>query len=150
MFNKKYIPFIALVASALFLYYVKTKQRGVRQKQPKQVTVQPGNQTNNNTTVTNNIVATLNRSYTKLTFTRHARCRMGCRNIDEAEVKEIIATGVINQRKVEQDSRGATYPLEGKTSDNQNVRIVVAPKNDGELVVVTCIDLDTDWKCNCQ
>jgi hypothetical protein len=150
MFNKKYLPFFALVAAALFLFYVKSKQRGPNKKQQKQVVVVPNN--NNNNAADNNApnTANFNRNYTKLTFTKHAKCRMGCRKIDESEVKEIIASGVVNQKKIEQDDRGATYPLEGKTHDNQNVRIVVAPKNNGELVVVTCIDLDTDWACDCK
>jgi hypothetical protein len=74
---------------------------------------------------------------------------MACRHIDESEVMEILQTGELNYSKIESGSRGKTYPLEGITHDRQNVRIVFAPKND-ELVVVTVIDLDKDWKCNCN
>ena len=32
----------------------------------------------------------------KLIYTKHARCRMDCRHIDESEVDEIMANGRIN------------------------------------------------------
>ena len=74
---------------------------------------------------------------------------MECRHIDESEVKEILEQGTINYAKVESDARGKTYPVEGVTHDKQRVRIVFAPKDD-EIVVVTCIDLDTEWPCDCK
>jgi len=74
---------------------------------------------------------------------------MDCRHIDETEVLEILATGSLNYDKIEEDSRGKTYPLEGKTHDDQHVRIVFAPKQDA-LVVVTVIDLDKEWACKCN
>ena len=90
-----------------------------------------------------------NRAITNLVFSKHARCRMECRHIDESEVKEILKEGVINYDKVEEDAKGKTYPLEGFTHDKQHVRIVFAP-HVNELVVVTVIDLDTSWQCNCN
>ena len=66
------------------------------------------------------------------------------------EGNEILQSGNINFNKVENDARGKTYPLEGTTHDKQRVRIVFAPKPNGEMVVVTCIDLDTDWSCDCK
>ena len=75
---------------------------------------------------------------------------MACRHIDESEVKEILAIGKINVNKIQQDERGTTYPLEGITHDRQHVRIVFAPKGNNALEVVTCIDLDTDWACDCK
>lgn len=74
---------------------------------------------------------------------------MDCRHIDESEVKEILKEGVINYSKVEESEKGKTYPLEGTTHDKQHVRIVIAPHTD-ELVVVTVIDLDTEWSCDCK
>ena len=74
---------------------------------------------------------------------------MDCRHIDETEVMEILQNGKLNYKKIEEDNRGKTYPLEGITHDKQNVRIVFAPKED-DLVVVTVIDLDKDWDCNCK
>jgi hypothetical protein len=92
----------------------------------------------------------INRHPGKLIYTKHARCRMGCRHIDEAEVEEILAEGRINYRKSEPAGRpDPKYALEGTTRDGQQVRIVFAPAKRG-MVVITVIDLDTDWSCNCK
>jgi hypothetical protein len=73
---------------------------------------------------------------------------MECRHIDEQEVAEILKKGAVNTSRIRREKRGTTYPLEGITRDKQRVRIVVAPRANG-LEVVTCIDLDTDWPCDC-
>ena len=52
--------------------------------------------------------------------------------------------------KIEEHERGKTYPLEGETHDKQHVRIVFAPKGNDTLEVVTCIDLNTEWPCDCK
>ncbi|MBO9634203.1 MAG: DUF4258 domain-containing protein [Chitinophagaceae bacterium] len=91
-----------------------------------------------------------NRRTEKLIFTKHARCRMGCRHIDEAEVRDILLNGRINQRKSEPAARpDPKYALEGKTKDGQEVRIIFAPSDRG-MVVITVIDLDTEWPCDCK
>jgi hypothetical protein len=74
---------------------------------------------------------------------------MDCRHIDESEVKEILQNGAINYEKIETGEKGKTYPLEGITHDRQHVRIVFAP-HDTELVVVTVIDLEKEWLCDCN
>lgn len=92
----------------------------------------------------------IDRHPNQLIYTKHARCRMGCRHIDEAEVEEILAEGRINYRKSEPAGRpDPKYALEGTTRDGQQVRIVFAPAKRG-MVVITVIDLDTDWSCNCR
>ena len=73
---------------------------------------------------------------------------MDCRQIDESEVKEIITEGRVNYDKSEETKKGKTSPLEGVTHDGQHVRIVVAPKKN-ELVLVTVIDLEREWACEC-
>ncbi|MBO9563502.1 MAG: DUF4258 domain-containing protein [Niastella sp.] len=86
----------------------------------------------------------------KLIFTKHARCRMACRHIDESEVKDILEHGVVNDGKSEPAARpDPKYALEGRTRDGQQVRIVFAPADRG-TVVITVIDLDTDWSCDCK
>lgn len=147
---KRYLPYIVLVAAALLLWYVKSHQRGKRSINPGTVTqvVEPvKNSPADNTATTAN--DPIDRTPDKLIFTKHARCRMECRHIDESEVKEILEDGVINYKKVEEDSRGKSYPLEGFTHDKQHVRIVFAPKRN-DLVVVTVIDLERDWPCDCK
>lgn len=81
-----------------------------------------------------------------IVYSRHAKCRMDCRHIDEGEVKEILAKGEINYSKEEKGENGITYPLEGITQDGQHVRIVFAPK-EKEIIVVTAIDLEKNWPC---
>jgi Domain of unknown function (DUF4258) len=57
-----------------------------------------------------------------------------------------LETGKVNERKVEEDDRGKTYPLEGKTKEDKMLRVVIAPKRNN-IVVVTVIDLDKNWPC---
>ena len=136
--TKKYLPFIVLLAAALLLFYVKKNQRG-------SFTRNPGS----NITIPAVTDTGFNRNIHKIFYSKHARCRMDCRHIDESEVMEILQTGKLNEDKIEEDNRGKTYPLEGVTHDRQHVRVVFAPKQD-ELVVVTVIDLDKEWECNCN
>jgi hypothetical protein len=92
----------------------------------------------------------LNRNAQSLIYSKHARCRMGCRHISEREVMEILKNGTINYQK--SDMRGQPdpkYALEGPTDDGQHVRIIFANSPRG-IVVVTVIDLENEWKCNCK
>ena len=85
-----------------------------------------------------------------LYYTKHAKCRMECRTIDQDEVEDILANGRINWKKSEiNDEPCATYAIEGRTSDNQNVRIVYANCS-RETKVVTTIDLDKHYDCTCD
>jgi hypothetical protein len=92
----------------------------------------------------------INRQARSLIYSKHARCRMGCRHITEEEVKEILRDGRINYSK--SDMRGSPdpkYAIEGDTKDGQEVRIIFANSPRG-IVVVTVIDLENEWKCNCK
>lgn len=148
---KKYLPFLFLIAAGLLFFFVKKNQRSNKTHKPRteQVTeritvpaVLPGNDAVEE-------VEGFNRNATPIIFSKHAKCRMDCRKIDESEVKDILKNGTINHKKIQNDKRGKTYPVEGYTRDKQHVRIVFAPKGEG-LVVVTVIDLDTEWKCDCK
>jgi hypothetical protein len=90
-------------------------------------------------------------SYQKLEYTKHGECRMKCRNISEAEIKDILKTGKINYDKSNvHDKPCGTYAVEGKTTDGQNVRIVIA---DCDTIsrVVTAIDLTNEHdSCDCN
>ena len=91
-----------------------------------------------------------NRNIDHLILTTHAKCRMGCRHITENEIKEILHDGNINYNKSNlKDERGPSYALEGYTHEQQHLRVVFAPKHD-EMVVVTCIDLEKEWPCDCN
>lgn len=74
---------------------------------------------------------------------------MSCRKISQAEVEEIMRDGKVNYNKSDVNARPCpTYALEGLTQDDQRVRIVFA-QCDLKTKVVTCIDLNTDWECDC-
>ncbi len=133
---KKYVPYILLMFAALVLYFIKTHQRNANQKE--HITIDAATAEEG-----------FNRNPETITYTKHGRCRMDCRHITEAEIKEILQNGKVNVNKIEQDERGRTYPIEGKTSTDKFVRIVVAPKKN-ETVIVTVIDLDKDWPCDCN
>ncbi|MBI1781047.1 MAG: DUF4258 domain-containing protein [Sphingobacteriales bacterium] len=91
----------------------------------------------------------LNRSATHFIYTKHARCRMDCRHIDESEVKEILKDGAINYKKSQyQHTDNPKYAVEGWSHDKQHLRIVFAPTEDA-VVVVTCIDLENEFECHC-
>jgi hypothetical protein len=135
--KSKSLPFFLFIAAALFFFWVKKNQKG---RQPGRVTVEA---------VKDDYYA-LRGTPKTIKYSRHAKCRMECRHIDESEVKEILATGQINYNKEQETEKGKTFPLEGTTHNGQHVRIVFAPK-ENDLVVVTAIDLDTDWPCgNCD
>jgi len=84
-----------------------------------------------------------------LEYSNHATCRMQCRHVSKAEVEEIMQEGKINYNKSDlQNARCPPYAVEGTTHDDQRVRIVFAQCND-KTVVVTVIDLGTDYACDC-
>lgn len=89
------------------------------------------------------------RRTTLLEYSHHAKCRMKCRKISQAEVEEIMRNGKINYVKSDlQNARCPRYAVEGVTNDDQRVRIVYAQCNE-KTVVVTVIDLETDFECHC-
>lgn len=84
-----------------------------------------------------------------LEYSNHAKCRMQCRNISQAEVEEVMKDGKINYTKSDiQNARCPRYAVEGVTNDNQRVRIVYAQCNVA-TTVVTVIDLESDYTCSC-
>jgi hypothetical protein len=86
----------------------------------------------------------------KIHYTRHARCRMGCRHITETEVKEILQMGEINNRKSELAAHPCPkYALEGITAEHQHLRIIVGDC-DEEATIITVIDLEHEFECDCH
>ena len=86
----------------------------------------------------------------RLVFTKHARCRMDCRHITAGEIREILDEGDINYGKSEPDARpDPKWAVEGYTREQQHLRIIVAPEP-GKLVVITCIELGVEWRCDCN
>jgi len=86
----------------------------------------------------------------KLIYTKHAECRMDCRYISEQEVNFIRKSGNINYRKSDMEDKPCpTIAKEGRTNDGQMVRIVFA-ECDNVTKVITTIDLENKYKCNCK
>ena len=87
----------------------------------------------------------------RLEYSKHATCRMACRNISESEVKEILQYGEVNYSKSQvHDKPCASYALEGKSSDGQQLRIVFAAC-DSVTKVITAIDLGLEKDtCSCR
>lgn len=86
----------------------------------------------------------------RIVYTRHARCRMDCRHISKSEIQEILQKGTVNKRKSKpNDSPCPSYAVEGRTSDNQQVRIVFADC-DETTKVITAIDLKKNYNCYCK
>lgn len=84
-----------------------------------------------------------------LIYTKHARCRMKCRMVDESEVKEVIEKGEINSIKSNPNDKPCpTVAYEGVSHDMQHLRIVIADCEPRDKVI-TVIDLETDFKCDC-
>lgn len=83
-------------------------------------------------------------------LTKHAKCRMDCRKISNAEVQEVIREGKENKRKSNpNDPRCPTIALEDWTKDGQLVRIIVANCDD-VAKLVTVIDLNNEDNCVCE
>ena len=94
----------------------------------------------------------LNRNASQINYSKHARCRMDCRKIDENEVKDILKNGTINYKKSDIGNRPdckRKYAVEGITRDKQRVRIIFAPCAN-EVTVVTVIDIGKEWPCDCE
>lgn len=91
------------------------------------------------------------RDVSHLILTKHAKCRMDCRQITLDEIHEILQKGKVNYSKSKPSSMtgDSTFALEGYSRESQHIRVVVAPENDG-LVLITCIDLNKDWPCDCD
>lgn len=85
-----------------------------------------------------------------LEYSKHALCRMECRDISEAEILEIRQNGKVNVGKSDFEAKGCPrWAVEGFSEDGQELRIVFAQCDD-KMVVVTAIDIDKEHKCSCN
>lgn len=94
---------------------------------------------------------------TKLTYkgktveiSKHAACRMECREIDFSDVHTILKKGQRNTNKSNPNAPDCPrFALEGATKNKESVRVIIA---DCEEVVtlVTVIDLKNRYDCNCK
>ncbi len=141
---RKALPFILLVILAIAALAIKRCNKPAISERPS--TAKSKNSPSNVPTAK----PRFDRSVSELFFTKHARCRMKCRQITQQEIKDILANGEINYNKSDlNDPQGATYALEGTTRDRQHVRVIFAPKQK-HMSVVTVIDLDVEHQCDCN
>jgi len=146
--NKKWAPYILIIFLGATVIIIKSCKNN-DQPQPR-VT----NNDRKDPTAEVNRDRGFDRRTSYLEYSNHAKCRMQCRHISQAEVEDIMRNGKINDNKSDLQSRSLSgarcprYTIEGVTSDNQDVRIVYAQCNE-KTEVVTVIDLDTEWQCHC-
>lgn len=142
---KKAVPIILVAILAILLFIARQCKRQASTKSPATVTNKAAKKEDG----TVNRDKGFDRRISYLEYSKHAKCRMECRRISQAEVEEIMRGGKINYDKSDlQNARCPRYALEGITTDNQKVRIVFAQCNE-KTEVVTVIDLDTEWSCDC-
>lgn len=145
--NKKWAPYLLiLLLLAAFIVIRQFKKNDDPAPKPKVThTDRPGDPSANPTDRDRGF----DRRTSYLEYSRHASCRMQCRMISKAEVEEVMRDGKINYNKSDiQNARCPRYAVEGITRDDQRVRIVFAQCNE-KTVVVTVIDLGTDFACDC-
>ena len=84
-----------------------------------------------------------------LSYTRHALCRMDCREISKSDIDEVMQRGIINLNRSDRNDRPCpTYALQGTTKDGENLRVIFAQCEE-ETKVVTCYNLEEDFQCDC-
>ena len=89
------------------------------------------------------------RTPSHLYYTKHALCRMECRQISKEDIKEIMKKGIINfNRSNRRDRPCPTFALQGETSDGEKLRVIFAQCDD-ETKVVTCYNVEEDFDCHC-
>jgi hypothetical protein len=90
------------------------------------------------------------RTPASLIYTKHALCRMDCRQIDKNEVNEIMEKGIINFNKSNRrDKPCPTFALQGRTSGGESIRVIFA-QCATETKVVTCYNLEEEFECDCS
>ncbi len=138
--NKKWFPLLVILILGAALFLVRKFNNGETTGAVKKIEKGKSKVNRNHG---------FDRRVSYLEYTDHAKCRMKCRKITQAEVEEIMQEGKINYSKSNvKDKPCPIYALEGITNDNQKVRIIFA-QCDYKTKVVTSIDLDHDWECYC-
>ena len=102
-------------------------------------------------TITNNVSGTeVSYDFNNLIYTKHALCRMECREVRKDEIRQIIEMNKVNKNKSDYtDKPCPTLAYEGVSDDGQHLRIIIA-NCDNASKVVTAIDLDNEYNCHCD
>lgn len=145
--NNKWAPFILIIILAVAVFIIKPfRDKSKNESKPKPKIT---NNDRKDPSAEVNRKRGFDRRISYLEYSKHAKCRMDCRHISQTEVEEIMRDGKINYNKSDlKNARCPRYAVEGNTKDDQQVRIVFAQCNES-TTVVTVIDLDTEFACNC-
>ena len=148
MFIKKSFSFIYFLISILLLFSLENCNQPAQPESRLDLQHQSYNSPNSHQAVNAN---ELNRHPHNLHYSKHARCRMNCRHINETEIIEILERGEINYHKSELTGEPCRrkFAVEGMSKEGQKLRIIFAPCGN-EMTVVTCIDLGVEWACDCK
>lgn len=144
MVNKKWYPYLLVLLLGIAALVIKL----VKGTGEDRASSKPDSSRTINTAIVNRDRG-FDRRVSFLKYSNHAKCRMGCRKITQEEVEEIMRDGKINYNKSDiKNARCPRYAVEGRTKDDQRVRIVYAQCNES-TTVVTVIDLETYYACDC-
>lgn len=147
--NNKWAPYILIVLMLAAIFVIKQCKKGNAPAPKPKTDVTDNNRPKDPASNVTDRDKGFDRRTAYIEYSNHAKCRMQCRKISQAEVEEIMHDGKINYNKSDlQNARCPRYAVEGITRDDQRVRIVFAQCND-KTVVVTVIDLGTDFECHC-
>jgi len=85
-----------------------------------------------------------------IVLTKHAKCRMQCREIRIEEIQDALQNGRVNQRKSNSNAKPCPIKaFEKKSLDGPKIRVVAA-KCQEVTKIVTVIDLDNSYDCYCK
>lgn len=144
---KKAAPILLILILAIIAFALKRCNNKASPPAKTETTDKTSNKNPGKNTINRN--RGFDRRVTYINYTDHAKCRMQCRHITQQEVHDIMQEGKVNYNKSDvNDTPCPTYAVEGTTPDRQHVRIIFA-QCDEKSKVVTVIDLDTKWQCDC-
>jgi len=142
--NWKWFPLLLVILLAIAVFVIKSLNKKDSTDPAKRTTAKPKDPASGI-----NRDHGFDRRISFISYSGHAKCRMQCRTVTQAEVEQIMRDGSINYRKSDlKNARCPRYALEGNTNDGQKLRIIFAQCNE-TTAVVTVIDLDKDFVCNC-
>lgn len=131
---KKLLPFLLLAAMAIAVFLLRQRSGPATSKE--------------RTTSTSVRDRGFARQVAYLVYSKHARCRMSCRQISESDVQDIMRSGTINYNKSELEKRCPVYAVQGTTNDGENLRVIFAQCKE-KTTVVTCYHMDKEFECDC-
>ncbi len=90
-----------------------------------------------------------NRNPKELVYTKHALCRMVCREISKEDIDEVIKKGAINfNRSNRREAPCPVFAIQARISTGEYLRVIFAQCDD-VTKVVTGYNLEQDFDCYC-